>query len=229
MDAFLWRVSRNIVCCTGELSLNERTRFQRCLVTCLLNCIKPAASLNEIENMTVYTVVEALFMAKSAGGFERIPIRLVQCDKTESTETEHYLAPVHVKSLEIYWKDVRPNFLPEKPVDKKKLQIRIGEMTMGFHESEYFFVSRDGNEHFRVRQIPWFFTKETSKLIETEEARRTDQLQRKLNRMLPINHDPCYEPPACSALRKAIFAVINPDESDIPQVKFYGFIERYFI
>ena len=186
----------------GTLTLNERTRLYRCLVTYLVKAKSPPCTEYEVSNMTVHAAIQVIHRS-TYDRSEFLPLRLERYDG-DVEKNLHMVDRRVIRSLEVYWLEVRPNFLPQEGLSKKKISFINGTGHVCYLYSQFFFVNNLGNDLFRLRQVSFAVKNEMKKLVMDADRRNLDVLKRKIQLMLPARHDPCYEIPSAAVLLNAI-------------------------
>ncbi len=123
------------------LTLNERTRLHRFLLIYLVKVKTQPCTEYKVSNLTAHAAIQVIhrstYLERYDGDVEK---NLLMVNK-------------RVVSLEIYWFEVRPNFLPKEGLCKKKVSFINPTGSVCFFHSRFFFTSNIGNDLFRLRQV----------------------------------------------------------------------------
>ncbi len=190
----------------NTLTLTERTRLHRFLVTYLIKVQNPPCTDYEVNNMTVYVAIQVIHRATYKKS-ELLTLCLERYDG-DLEKSAHIIDARVIRSLQAYWFEVRPNFLPKEGLSKKKVSFISPNGSVCYLYSRFFFVNNLGNDLFRVRQVPFAVKNEMKKLVSDNDRRNLDKLKRKIQLAFPARHDPRYEVPSASEMLKAVTQVI---------------------
>ncbi len=74
-------------------------------------------------------------------------------------KSAHIIDTRVIRSLQVYWLEVRPNFLPKEGLSKKKVTFISPNGSVCYLYRRFYFVNILGNDLFRVRQVPFAVNK----------------------------------------------------------------------
>ena len=142
----------------------------------------------------------------------------LEASSLDTNKKRYRLCRTIVRALDVYWRDVRPNFMPNSGLSRKKICFHNAYGDLCFFYTHCFFVNCYGNEDFRVRQIPHTEMHRTKQLVHDDEQRKADLLERKVRMMLPTRHDSQSEIPSAALLSKVVTVALTNHQPRFSEV-----------
>ncbi len=129
--------------------------------------------------MTVHGAIQVIHRS-TYDRSEFLPPRLERYDG-DVEKNLHMVDRRVIRSLEVYWLEVRPNFLLQEGLSKKKSSFINGTGHVCYLYSQFFFVNNLGNDLFRLCQVSFAVKNEMKKFVMDADRRNLDVLKRKYN------------------------------------------------
>ena len=103
-----------------ELSLSERTKLHRVLITYLSRCRAPNVTDYELTNLTVHAAMQVIFKLQENPDLQEAVIAQ-EASSLDTHKMRYRLCRTIVRALDVYWRDVRPNFMPNSGLSRRKI------------------------------------------------------------------------------------------------------------